>query len=454
MKYIFFVFLFCGLLIYRGHLLMQDAAAIKYYDLLIIFNGLMLAISIFFYKNILNPISIISVFGLAFAYYFLYLSKNQERLSTETIYCITLFLIFYYLGTLIRVKKANPKILDLTTINPKFHYYITNFFLVAGTIVASIEFVITGGIPLFLSIVKNQNIYGKVFLIPFLHNFVMFLALLPSIYYVLLTKKILSKKRFYVYTLLVIFILLNFLSRQILILGVLFYFFTFVKVKKLNINKLLIRFSIVSSFLFILIGNLRISNMNKDIDPNDYLKIYSNIHKDIETVILETTFNLYATQNINTLNEFIEKTKNYDYGKNVSKPLIKLFFLDKVEVFDYDPEFDSFKELATIVAEPYLDFGVLGVIFFAFFYGIIAKISYIKYHYGETMSSIINYATIIFCIFMGVFTNFFNIFFIWFIFIVSNVVFKTLYYSNNFNNNDKNINVKRGNKVHFKNDII
>ena len=83
-----------------------------------------------------------------------------------------------------------------------------------------------------------------------------------------------------------------------------------------------------------------------------------------------------------------------------------------------NPNLNSFASLGTYAIDPYLDFGIIGIIVMNLFYGVITSLSYRKY-LQRNERWILPYCLLFFCTIMAAFTNYFNTFFIWFVIIIN-----------------------------------
>jgi oligosaccharide repeat unit polymerase len=117
--------------------------------------------------------------------------------------------------------------------------------------------------------------------------------------------------------------------------------------------------------------------------------------------------------NFNTLNEMILKSQDYMYGINTFKSLIQLFKIDQAFGINYVDEFNTFGKLATIIGDPYLDFGYLGVAFFAFIYGVFVSSVYREYSNNDSLGYTIAWSIVCYMMMMSVFANYFNVLFMW-----------------------------------------
>ena len=171
--------------------------------------------------------------------------------------------------------------------------------------------------------------------------------------------------------------------------------------------------------LFYFIGNVRLNNTKTDF-VNDYLKSSANIDKDVS--LLETYLTLYSSINFTTfeiLSNKVQVNHHHTYGSFIFKPLVSFFFIDRIGLINYNPEYDGFQKLGTYLYEPFSDFNLLGIVIFNFLIGFLITTIFNSFSQKISPISILFYAIITFCVLMSSFTNFYCTFFIWFSFIFS-----------------------------------
>ncbi|TMO30169.1 hypothetical protein CWC28_04450 [Pseudoalteromonas sp. S4492] len=379
------------------------------------FTALMLLID----KEIVNPISILFPFVLGSYYYQFMLSDEQVVLSSNTVFSIFLFIFSYVLGVgfVLYNKKLiqTKKVLEHDFINT---YYIDAVF-VFSILIFFIECVVTGGFPFFIALIHKVNIYEDMFFIPVLHYLVMLSSIFPAIYYFQYKRGKVTKLKFYVFTLISLFVLVNIMSRQVFILSVVFFFFVYAKSNKISPNRYILKVSLFSAFMFLLLGFVRIQSINNSVSQLEYLKAYAQVPSARDVNTFDVTFNLYTSQNLVTLDEMVNNIEEdgFGFGKYTIQALIKTFKYDSTFNLRFPVEFDSFKRLGTIIADPYLDFGFFGVFLFAFIYGVFNSMIFMKAKYSSSVRYTLFWAMICYVMLMSVFTNFFNVLFTWIVFL-------------------------------------
>ncbi|HDM8227003.1 TPA: oligosaccharide repeat unit polymerase [Vibrio campbellii] len=371
-------------------------------------------------KNILNPISLLFPFVLSFYYYQFMLSFKQEYLSFETIFVIFSFIISYVIAYIVVLfnKKLILKEIRLDEKEYVSKVYL-NFIFIFSVSIFLFECYMTGGFPFIIALFYRTNIYADMYHLPIAHYFVMLAAIVPCLYYHLLVKGQISRLRFYFTSAISFFILLNIMSRQILIMSAIFFFMTYVYENRLNMNKYIIRFGLGIACLFMILGFVRIQSINDDVSQLEYLKVYAQIPKEKDVTSFDVTFNLYTSQNLNTLNDIISKSDTLGLGMYLFQPIIKIFKYDQAFDLNYPNELDSFVRLGTIIADPYLDFNILGVVFFGFIYGLINTFIYVKFNSFPSLKYTLLWSLVSFVMLMSVFTNFYNVLFTWIVFFIS-----------------------------------
>lgn len=388
---------------------------------------LSMTLGLFFYiflmlsidKEIVNPLSLMFPFILGVYYYQYMLSLKQEEMSFHTILAVALFIFFYIVGVLLTLINKR-KILSEKVLSHKIHnVFFVDLLLVLGVLVFLFECAMTGGFPFFIALFKKVNVYDEMYFVPILHYFVMFIALYPSVYYYLYKNNKVKRLKLYSVFILSIFVLLNIMSRQIFILSAVFMFFTYAKVNSINTNKYILKAVIFVSFMFLVLGFVRIQSINNSVSQLDYLKAYAGIPKERSVNTFDVTFNLYTSQNLTTLNDIINKTdsQSFGYGKYSFQSFIKVFKYDSAFDIDYSVELDSFTRLGTIIADPYLDLGLVGVVLMALAYGILNTVFFLKAKHSSSIRYTFFWALLCFIMVMSVFTNFYNVLFSWLVFL-------------------------------------
>ena len=125
------------------------------------------------------------------------------------------------------------------------------------------------------------------------------------------------------------------------------------------------------------------------------------------------------------MNDVIQKKEELNYsslGRNSIKPIVKLLNLSAP--LDNVPEFQTQQNLSTYMADPYLDFGWVGIIFFNCMYGAIAILLFQRYERKQCSEYIISWGILVFCVFMGCFFNAFNTMLVWLIYVCNKILLK------------------------------
>ncbi|MGR5522465.1 O-antigen polymerase [Vibrio sp. PNB22_4_2] len=376
-------------------------------------------------KSILNPVSLLFPFVLSFYYYQFMLSLKQEQLSFETIIVVFLFIISYIVSYMIVLlnKKIFLKGVKSGGKESVSKVYLDLIFFCA-VFIFLFECYMTGGFPFVIALVYRTNIYADMYHVPIAHYFVMLSAIVPCLYYHLFVKGRISRLKLYFTLVISCFILLNIMSRQILIMSAIFFFMTYAYENRLNLNKYIIRFGLGVALLFMLLGFVRIQSINDDVSQLEYLKVYAQVPKEKDVTSFDVTFNLYTSQNLNTLNDIISKSDTLGLGMYLFQPVIKIFKYDIAFDLSYPSELDSFVRLGTIIADPYLDFSLFGVVFFGFIYGFVNTFIYLKFNAFPSLKYTMLWSLVSFVMLMSVFTNFYNVLFTWIVFFISITIIK------------------------------
>jgi len=366
------------------------------------------------YKIIINPITAYSLFYFIFSYSFLNIFKFQERISNFTEVIINLGTISFLLPYLIKVPTIHFKKISFKFLTSKSYYeYIFSLSL----IIFIIEIIINKKLPL-LETFRGADSYNNFKLLPVAHYIVMAASLIPGLGQYLYSKKMIKKSEMLRNSIIAIFEILNLQSRQLLLLVVICYLLSMCSIikNKKRLNTIIITFILLFIMLFIIIGNVRVGVITSH-NIKDYLVAFGGINENNSLNLIEIWFSIYGAKNIYTFNNMIQENYEYTYGIFTFKPIISFLLLDRIGLIDYDSNLDGFNRLATIIWDPYIDFGIIGVIVLMFFYGYLSKNIFQKYRKNIEFISIVKYSMIIFSLIMASFTNFFNTLFFWLVII-------------------------------------
>lgn len=359
------------------------------------------------FDKLLNPISIYYPFLICFSYNFIILSDKQSLLSVTSFLICFLSIIAYISAVLFPYKKAKLLRNQNYSLDNKVKRHIYLFILLIAFVTFCIETYLIGYLPLLNS--SSNDVYSdsNSNMVPLLHYFIIICSFMPSWGFILLRQKIINKKFFILSTVLVLFILANYLSKQVYLLLALSAIYTYDFYFKLNVKKITIM--VVSIIvLFIVTAQLRFSNVT-NIDIDAYYRMQAGI-SNTNITFYEAAMTEYSSNRFGALERMINYFENSDFiglGIYTLKPIHSLFFLEKAGLISKPPELDSESLVGTYVADPYLDFGFFGVIFLNIFYGYLA----VKYYYrmrDRDINSVIKFSFVSFCLIMGMFVNFFN----------------------------------------------
>lgn len=386
------------------------------YPFLVLIDSVFLffAISVSHYKRILNPCSIYLLFIGLFAYSTLPISDNFA--FQNKLFAIVLFGILSYLIGLLIPTKLKLNVYGVFSKRSKRLFYYFLVFLSSFSFLHEVRSM--GYIPI-LALGKSIDIYGDAGeAMSFLHTFVLLAPILIFWTLILARKNILSTKERKIFLLLLSLIFVNNFGRTSLLMfaitGLIYFDFYF----KISIPKLLIG---VASFVFvfILMGNIRSGNTTETINV-----ILRNIAKTkYETSILESYLVSYSSVNFYKMNDVIKKKEELgyaSYGKNAIKPIVKLLKMENTSI----AEFQTQQNLSTYMADPYIDFGIWGVVVFNLLYAFTATCLFRKYKEGIYDEYIISWGLIVFCMFMTCFFNAFNTMLVWIVYVCNKILLK------------------------------
>ncbi|WP_455674549.1 O-antigen polymerase [Phocaeicola sp.] len=379
---------------------------------------LIATVSIIKKREFVNPYSIYSIFLFLLIYSFLPLSDNFF-FSTELTVLLVLSVCSYLIGVSLNVKKRIVAFPVFSIRTRRWAYYSLFFLCILSFIY---EVTLIGYVPLLAVLSGNFNVYSDAGdSMTILHTFVLMSPIL--LFWTLLLSKqgVIShrtKKRFLP---ILIFVICNNFGRTSLLMLVIIGLFYIDFYYKLSFKKIFIgMFSFV--FLFVFMGNIR-SGSTIDV-MNEVLQRIGK--SNYETSIFESYLLSYSSVNFYKINEVIDQKQklNYaSYGKNSLKPLVKLFggFAGSEDTV---PEFQTQQHLSTYISDPYLDFGMLGVIVLNVFYGVVANLLFIRYKRKDDPEYIISWGIFVFCILMGCFFNAFNTMLVWIIYVSNKILLK------------------------------
>jgi oligosaccharide repeat unit polymerase len=262
-------------------------------------------------------------------------------------------------------------------------------------------------------------------LLSFLHYFIIIAAIIPSWAYILFRKDIISKKVFIYFSIGALFILINYLSRQIFFLFLISAFTTYSFYYRVSIKKIIVAL-FIAIFVFILMGNIRIIRGSSALNNYTAGQLLRDLgHIKYNTNIFESYLNIYSSKRFDAMDKFVHMKKMEDFfgmGIFTFRPVSSLLFLDRMGVVNYK-QYNTTTNIAGYTIDPYLDFGLLGVILLNFLYGFICRLAFINFIEGNTLY-IIPWAMLVFCLIMAPFMNYFNTFIIWFAIFFNRLILK------------------------------
>ncbi|WP_316809640.1 O-antigen polymerase [Pedobacter agri] len=426
------------LILIVGALLFLDAFLVYRYlswgstmDEILPFTGFLLlaetitVFSIIRFNQIINPFTLYSLFIYIAGFSFLIISDRQIDYDYHYILIMVLSIAFFIAGGLVAMKTFT---FSFKSYIPPLSQRLSLAFLllvfVAGIGVFILEVGQLGYLPVFN--LANAEVYQELNeneVTP-LHNFIIVNSVLPAMFYILFKRKTLRFWQFLLLTAVCGFIILNFFSRQIIVL---FFFSMLIAYSYYKTIPLLKFFSIgvVCTVIFIVLGQLRggSSEESNSMSVNDFLRDYGDITK--PTNIIETYLSLYGAVNLTSGNGIVSDAlrDNYvSYGLYSARPVLTIIPVDKNAI--YPPLYSSYTKLGTYLVDPFLDFRWIGVIGLNFMYGLFAMNSFKNYLAKNGEYYIVEWSLFIFCIFMCAFTNFFHMFFVAFFFIINRIAIK------------------------------
>jgi len=391
---------------------------------LLIAEGLSI-FSIIRFGQIINPFTIYSIFVYIAGFSFLILSDRQMGYEWQFVLMMVFSVAFFIIGGLVSMKTFAFSFKNyIPPLSSRISLAFLLLVFVAGIGVFIMEVGQLGYLPVLN--LGNAAVYQDINendVTP-LHNFIVLNSVLPAMFYILYKKKTIHFWQFLALSFVCVFIILNFFSRQIIVL---FFFSMLIAYSYYKTIPLLKLFSIGAAciVLFIVLGQLRGSSADEDkeMSVNEFLRDYGDITK--PTNIIETYLSLYGAVNFSAGNEIVSTALRDDYvsyGAYSARPLITVLPIDKNAI--YPPLYSSYTKIGTYIVDPFLDFRWFGVVALNFLYGFLSMNSFKNYIAKNGEYYIVEWSLFIFCIFMCSFTNFFHMFFVAFFFIVNRLAIK------------------------------
>lgn len=370
--------------------------------------------------NPITPYFLYSFFILLLGFSFIPLNQYNENLNSYDFILLALT-VFFFLGGIYCGEKVH---LNIIPIPIPVRYRLMFFWGVAvlSILIFLLECVKLGFIP--LTKMLSMNVYHAMNdnAIPVLHYFTQAAYIVPIWACLLCKKKYLSKKKRNVIIALELFVVFNSLSRQmwlLLLIGLGLYYMYYYVVSK----RRLLLFVAIAVGMFMVIGAIRLSTIISDNRSNtEYLRAYAGTQ--YETNLIETYIALYSTNNFTTFKNYVQESDKQGYrgyGVYTLRPIYTMTLLNRMSCFDINPTYDAFSALGTYAIDPYLDFGIYGVVFLNFLYGFIVAFAYKKYE-RKNYRWIVPWGVLAFCVLMAAFANFFNTFFVWLILMLNFLV--------------------------------
>lgn len=371
-------------------------------------------IGLLFYSNLrfnnpINPITAFSIYIFLFGYSIIPISKMQKAYSNTTYAVVLLSLLFFLLPIILDIKIADIKVKVLSL---KQRIRFLHLMLIASCITFLLECINFGFIPLFEITSRDVYIETNQKLVPFLHYFIVLNSYIPCWVYIFRKKGIISKCHFRVILIISVFILLNYLSRQVYLLFGISLFVAYCYYHKVKLTSIL-KITFIALFVFMLIGYMKFHSTITD-SFSEYMRLVAQI-ENTEINVVESTFVEYSSKRYTALDEILEAKDKLEYwgmGIYTFRPLISFFLLEKTGVVNRIPELDSEVLVTTYAADPYLDYGFWGVVLLNFVYGAFALGCYQNFMQGKAVA-VISWSIVLFCCLMGMFVNYYNTMLVW-----------------------------------------
>ncbi|MEN6568922.1 MAG: O-antigen polymerase [Rikenellaceae bacterium] len=411
-----------ALLCFRYYRIGIPANEIIIFSFFSVFSISILFASFKFYNSVINPISIYFPFLILLSYSFIQLSNLQVGYSIKSILVILFSIISYILSSMSKIsfKKGDKK----KYLSKRSRRFLLFLLIIGAILTFLLESRRIGYIPILH--LTNRNVYSDMNenVIPLMHYFITLLAFLPSWIYILYKQGIVRKRESKTLILITLFILLNYLSKQIILLLILCSFGTYIYYNKIN-KKIILSFIGGLAVIFILITIIRFQSIDTTAAIAEYYRIVAGIDNP-EVSFTEAFLVEYSTKRFVAFNNVINYADNIKFlglGQYTLKPIISILFLDNLGFTSNVPELNTENLVTTYIADPYLDFRFIGVILLNILYGFLSITFYKKIKSGDE-DGIVGFWIIVFCLLMGVFINFFNTMMIWLGFLFNRLLIK------------------------------
>lgn len=377
------------------------------------------------FKEVINPFTIYSFFIYIAGFSFLILSDKQQGYDLNFIIILILSVASFVIGGLVAMKTYTFSLANyIPPLSSRVSMAFLTLVFLVGIGVFILEVAQLGYLPVLnlgnAAVYKDLNENE----VTPLHNFIVLNSVLPAMFYILYKKRTLKFWQFLALTFVCSFIILNFFSRQIIVL---FFFSMLIAYGYYKTIPFLKLFSIgvACMVFFIALGQLRGSSDDaaSEMSVNDFLKDYADITK--PTNIIETYLSLYGGVNFSAGNEIVQtavRDEYVSYGIYAARPIITVLPVNKDAAYPY--LYSSYTKIGTYLVDPFLDFRWIGVIGLNFLYGLFSMNSFKNYLAKNGEYYIVEWSLFIFCIFMCAFTNFFHMFFVVFFFAINRIAIK------------------------------
>ena len=364
-------------------------------------------------QRLLNPYTLLCMFIFFWGYSFIPLSETNEQIDFYAFILLLLSVFFFLIGIFIG-EKMNIRCLPLSS-SISWRILIFRITVFLSVLIFLLECLRIGFVPIF--VVLQMDVYSIMNekAIPILHYFVQLVYILPVWALLLYRIKLISIRERNLVIAICIFVIFNYFSRQMWLWTIICVGIYYIAYHRFTKKKLLL-FASIPIILFLFLGAIRLATIVKDDRNNlEYLKDFSQINYEVN--LMEVYMGLYSSANFTTFKKFVhesDKQKYKGYGVYTLRPVYTILGLNLLDSFDINKDFDSFSALGTYAIEPYLDFGLMGVIVINLIYGIFVGYSYNQYEKGR-IRWIIPWSMMAFCLIMSSFTNYYNAFFVWFV---------------------------------------
>lgn len=387
---------------------------------------LLIGYSIFsalYYKNKFNTfINCKTIFSFIFNFTIglamLRLHQDQIEWKFMTVIILVSSYIFFMLGY--NMGKSNNDISNSVSTSKKQIKFIMNFILYTSIVALIIELFIRGYVPIFQSNMSSYNDFSVTGIHYFTVSGILYLPFAIILYKNYKLNRY-EKLSLFFKSVISILIPIIIVSRQLLLMEIVFCIFILLKDMKKISNKNILIIFICILILFsswYIVGKFR--NQNEI-----YLRNALHIQSDAPISVQTMNIYMYMAFNYDNFNANVSNLEHHTFGYKSFFPFFALtgtkFIINKYFDVDYIRVVDVFTTYP-IQMYSYSDFGLIGVILYMFLIGILCKKIEVK---KDNAINVLYKCFIWYCLLFSFFTSFFSnatiVFMVIYVYILSKI---------------------------------